>query len=119
MAERIVASPATGAEVLYRVVSVDGAAIDDFRGRRDLPRTRPLPPDTPWLLLAGVSMFDTPAAALRIAQRRPAGLAHVRLKVDVGIHFARTGRPGALHGLGRPQRARRLRGTGRSGILKR
>jgi hypothetical protein len=59
MAERIVASLATGAEVLYRVVSVGGAAIDDFRGRRDLPRTRPLPPDTPWLLLAGVSMFDT------------------------------------------------------------
>ncbi len=94
MAERIVASPATGAEVLYRVVSVAGATIDDFRGRRDLPRNRPLPPDTPWLLLAGVSMFDTPVAALRIAQRRPAGLAHVRLKVDVGIHFARTGRPG-------------------------
>ena len=60
MAERIVASPATGAEVLYRVVSVAGATIDDFRGRRDLPRNRPLPPDTPWLLLAGVSMFDTP-----------------------------------------------------------
>jgi len=92
MAERIVASPATGAEVLYRVVSVAGAAIDDFRGRRDLPRNRPLPPDTPWL--HGVSTFDTPVAALRIAQRRPAGLAHVRLKVDVGIHFARTGRPG-------------------------
>jgi hypothetical protein len=47
MAERIVASPATGTEVLYRVVSVGGAAIDDFRGRRDLPRTRPLAPDTP------------------------------------------------------------------------
>jgi len=94
MAQRIVASPATGAELLYRVVAADGPLIDDFRGRRDFPRQRALPADTPWLLLAGVSMFDTPEAALHVARRRPAGLARVRLKPDLGIHFARTGRSG-------------------------
>lgn len=94
MAPRIVATPATGAELLYRVVGADGPSIDDFRGRRDLPRRRPLPPDTPWLLLLGVSMFDTPDVALQIARRRPAGLARVRLKPALGLHFAQTGRPG-------------------------
>jgi hypothetical protein len=89
----IVARPPTGAEILYRVVDAGGATTDDLRGRRDLPR-RPLPPDTPWLLLAGVSMFDTPDGALHVARRRPAGLARVRLAVDAGIHFARTGRHG-------------------------
>ncbi len=94
MAQQIVAAPATGAELLYRVVSIDGPQLDDFRGRRELPRRRPVPPDTPWLLLAGVSMFDTPQAALQIARRRPAALARVRLKPDLGIHFAPTGRRG-------------------------
>lgn len=91
MADRIVAVPATGVEILYRVVAPGGATEDDVRGHRDLPRRRPLPPSTPWLLLAGVSMFDTPAGALRVARRRPAGLACVRLRSDVGIHLARTG----------------------------
>jgi hypothetical protein len=94
MAQRIVAMPATGAELLYRVVSADGASIDDFRGRRDLPRRRALPADTPWLLLAGVSMFDSSTGALQVARRRPAGLARLRLKPNVGVHFAQTGRPG-------------------------
>ena len=94
MAQRIVVASATGAELLYRVVSAEGHSLDDFRGRRDLPRRRSLPSDTPWLLLAGVSMFDTPEDALRIARRRPAGLVRVRLKPDRGIHFAPTGRPG-------------------------
>ena len=39
-------------------------------------------------------MFGTSEAALQIARRRPAGVAHVRLEVGRGIHFARTGRPG-------------------------
>jgi hypothetical protein len=94
MAQPIVAAPATDAELLYRVISRDGPQLDDFRGRRELPRRRPVSPDTPWLLLTGVSMFDTPQSALHIARRRPAGLAHVRLKSDLGIHFAPTGRPG-------------------------
>jgi hypothetical protein len=102
MAQRIVAAPATGAELLYRVVSADGPSPDDFRGRRDFPRRRPLPTDTPWLLLVGISMFDTPEGALRIARRRPAGLAQVRLKPDLGIHFAMTGRPGHYSVWGAP-----------------
>jgi hypothetical protein len=93
MAQQIVAAPATGAELLYRVVSADGPQADDFRGRRDLPH-RALPADTPWLMLAGISMFDTPEGALEIARRRPAGLAHLRLSVGRGIHLAATGRPG-------------------------
>lgn len=63
------------------------AAAETCRGGG---RSRP----TPWLLLAGVSMFEAPAAALHIARRRPAGLARVRLKADAGIHFVRTGRQG-------------------------
>lgn len=94
MAQPIVAASATGAELLYRVVSTDGPELDDFRGRRELPRRRPVSPDTPWLFLAGVSMFDTPEGALQIARRRPAGLVRVRLKPDLGIHFAPTGRRG-------------------------
>lgn len=102
MAEEIVARPASGAEVLYRVVSPAGARVDELRGRRDLPRRRPVPSDTPWLLLAGVSMFDTPDAALSIARRRPAGLARVRLAPNVGIHFAQTGRAGHFTVWGAP-----------------
>jgi hypothetical protein len=90
MSQRIVAAPATGADLLYRVVSRDGPQLDDFRGCRELPRHRPVPPETPWLLLVGISMFDTPQAALQIARRRPAGLARVRLQPDLGIHFAAT-----------------------------
>ncbi len=102
MSHEIVAVPATGAEVVYRVVSADGPSSDAFRGRRDFPRRRPLPRDTPWLLLVGVSTFDTPQGALRIAQRRPAGLARMRLQPDLGIHFARTGRPGHFTVWGAP-----------------
>ncbi len=94
MNSEIILAPATGAEVLYRIVSVDQPTAEDFRGHRDPPRRRPVTPDTPWVLLAGVSMFDTPAQALRIARRRPAGLARVRLRPEVGIHFVRTGRQG-------------------------
>jgi len=39
-------------------------------------------------------MFDTQQGALRIARRRPAGVAQVRLEPNLGIYFTRTGRPG-------------------------
>jgi hypothetical protein len=91
---RIVAESATGDEVLYRLLRATAPVVDDFRGRRDLPRGRPLPDDTPWLLLAGVSMFDTEAGALRVARQRPATLARVRLAARRGVHVAPTGTRG-------------------------
>jgi hypothetical protein len=91
---RIVADAATGGEVLYRLLRATAPVVDDFRGRRDLPRGRPVPADTPWLLLAGVSMFDTQVGALRVARQRPATLARVRLAPRRGVHLAATGARG-------------------------
>jgi hypothetical protein len=99
---RIVAEPAAGDEVLYRIVRAQEPAMDDFRGRRELPRRRPVSADTPWLLLAGVSMFETPTGALRIARRRPAWLAQIRLRAGAGIHFARGGTRGHVTVWGAP-----------------
>lgn len=99
---RIVAEPATGGEVLYRIVGAQESTADEFRGRRDLRGRRPVSADTPWLLLAGVSMFETPAGALRIARRRPAWLAQIRLRAGAGIHFARTGTRGHVTVWGAP-----------------
>jgi hypothetical protein len=99
-----VAEPATGAEVLYRVVALPGATPDNFRGERNLPknRPRPVPPDTPWLYLAGVSTWDSEAGALGITVRRPQRVARLILKVDVGIHFERNGAPGHYDVWGAP-----------------
>lgn len=88
---RIVAQAAQGDEVLYRLARGESAAVDDFRGRRDLPRGRRFPARTPWLLLAGVSMFETQQGALTVARRRPATVARVRLKAEAGVHLARSG----------------------------
>ncbi len=53
-----------------------------------------MPADTPWLLLAGLSMFDTEAGVLRVARQRPVSLARVRLTPRRGIHLAATGARG-------------------------
>jgi hypothetical protein len=45
----------------------------------------------PWLLLVGVSLFDTREGALQIARRRPAWVAELRLVAGRGIHMAITG----------------------------
>jgi hypothetical protein len=94
MVESIVASPATGAELLTassrrtaprrRTFGVSATSRDGGRCRS----TRL------GFCVAGVSMFGTSEASLQIARCRPAGVAHVRLEVGRGIHFARTGRPG-------------------------
>ena len=91
---RIVAEAATGNEILYRLLRGSTPVLDDLRGRRDLTRGRPLPVDTPWLLLAGVSMFDAQAGALRVSRQRPAVVARVRLTSRRGIHLSATGARG-------------------------
>jgi len=87
---QIVAKPAQR-EVLYRVVRADRPRAEDFRSHREQPRRRPVAAGTPWLLLVGVSMFDTREGALQIARRRPAWVAELRLVAGRGIHMAVTG----------------------------
>ena len=89
----IVAKPAAG-HVLYRLVRDASGRVEDFRSHRDRTPRRPVPAGTPWLLLVGVSMFDSPAGALAVARRRPAWIAEVRLRAGLGIHVASTGPPG-------------------------
>ncbi|HSZ69306.1 MAG TPA: hypothetical protein VK756_02990 [Solirubrobacteraceae bacterium] len=87
---QITALPAKG-ELLYRVVRAERPRMEDFRSHREQPRRRPVPASTPWLLLVGVSMFDTREAALQIARRRPAWVAELRLTAGRGIQVAVTG----------------------------
>jgi hypothetical protein len=54
-------------------------------------RAGAVPASTPWLLLIGVSMFDTREGALQIARRRPAWVAELRLVAGRGIHMAVAG----------------------------
>lgn len=89
----ITAEPARG-EVLYRLVSGDRPRVEDFMSHRDRPRRRPVPAGTPWLLVVGVSMFDTRARALEVARRRPAWVAELHLAPRRGIHRALTGSAG-------------------------
>jgi hypothetical protein len=91
VSNELVLVPAAGTEVLYRLARGEPATVDDFRGRRDLSRDRRFPAHTPWVLLAGVSMFDTEQGALKVARRYPATIARVRLRTEVGIHLARSG----------------------------
>jgi hypothetical protein len=86
----IVAKPAQE-ETLYRVVRTSQPRVEDFRCHREQPRRRPLPAFSPWLLVVGVSMFETREGALQIARRRPAWIAEVRLPAGQGIHVAATG----------------------------
>ncbi len=90
---QIVAQPAQD-EVLYRVVRAEQPHVEDFSSHRERPRRRPVPAGTPWLLLVGVSMFDTRDGALQIARRRPAWVAELRLTAGRGIHMAATGSHG-------------------------
>lgn len=87
---QIVTRPA-GNEVLYRLVRAEHPCVDDFRSHREQLRRRPVPASTPWLLLVGVSMFDTREGALQVARRRPAWVAELRLAAGRGIHLAVTG----------------------------
>jgi hypothetical protein len=87
---QIIAQPAQG-EVLYRVVRAERPRVEDFRSHREQPRKRPVPAATPWVLLVGVSMFDTREGALQIARRRPAWVAELRVAAGRGIHVAVTG----------------------------
>jgi hypothetical protein len=87
---QIIAQPARD-EVLYRVVRAERPRVEDFRSHREQPRRRPVPASTSWLLLVGVSMFDTREGALQIARRRPASVAEMRLTAGRGIHTAVTG----------------------------
>src|SRR3954464_13412073 len=89
----IVAKPAAG-QVLFRLVRDPGGRVEDFRSPRDRSPRRPVPSGTPWLLLVGVSMFDSLAGALAVARRRPAWIAELRLPGGLGIHLARRGPPG-------------------------
>jgi len=90
---QIVAQPARD-EMLYRVVHAEQPRVEDFRSHRERPRRRPVAAGTPWLLLVGVSMFDTREGALQIARRRPAWVAELRLATGRGIHVAATGSHG-------------------------
>jgi hypothetical protein len=90
---KIVAEPARG-ETLYRVMRAGQPRAEDFRSHRERPRKRPVAAGTPWLLLVGVSMFDTREGALQIARRRPAWIAELQLTADQGIHVAATGSHG-------------------------
>jgi hypothetical protein len=87
---QIVAQPAQN-EVLYRVVRAERPRVGEFCSHREQPRRRPAPASTPWLLLVGVSMFETREGALQIARRRPAWVAELRLVAGRGIHVAVTG----------------------------
>lgn len=90
---QIAARPAQG-DILYRVVRTDQPSSEDFRSHREQARKRPAPEGTPWLLVVGVSMFDTRDGALQIALRRPAWIAELRLAASRGIHVATTGSRG-------------------------
>lgn len=103
---QIAARPAQG-DILYRVVRIDQPSSEDFRSHREQAHRRPAPEGTPWLLVVGVSMFDTRDGALQIARRRPAWIAELRLAASRGIHVA--GIAGSPHGVGRPRRACGLR----------
>lgn len=99
---QIVAQPARG-ELLYRVVRAERPRVDDVRSHRERPHKRPVPEDTPWPLVVGVSMFDTREGALQIARRRPAWVAELRLAAHRGIHVAATGAYGHRTVWGDPQ----------------
>jgi hypothetical protein len=90
---QIVAQPAQG-EALYRVVRTDQSRAEDFRCHREQPRRRPVPVGTPWLLVVGVSMFDTREGALQIARRRPTWIAELHIPAGQGVHVAATGSRG-------------------------